>query len=179
MLGLVTTLEDLRPQPVDSQIEVKPLTEYIINTLNIQQMEVYNTHDSLILYKLNRHEDRTNYFELAVEETNAAIQILADVDPESNLLPLDVFEGALTFADCADITTTAKMFNIDEIVWIEENNAGTISMLWLCEGGWNLFKIFADHNIGQIVDLNTTGTTSTTTTSTSTTSTTTAEAEQL
>ena len=172
MLGKITTLSTLRPQPVDSQLEVKASTEYLINTQNIYTIKVYATDDSLIDYKLNKHEDRSPQFELTCSETNAQVQALSDVSPSSLKLLLNVHEGALTFADCADIATTAKYYNVADIVWVQENNAGTRVFMLIEEGGWGIFKIFVDYSIEQVIDLYTSGaTTTTTTTSTSTTTT--------
>ena len=182
MLGLVTTLSTLgstAAQPVDSEIQLKLSTEYIINTLNITEMKVYSTDDSDIKYKLNRNEDKSPEFHLRVAETNAAIKTLADVSAASNMVALDVFmgetnENVLTFAEAAlsGSTATTKYYTVNEIVWAEENNAATMSMLLVQVGGQDLEKIFVDSNLAQIKDLVETGTTTTTTSSTSTTSTT-------
>jgi CTP:phosphocholine cytidylyltransferase-like protein len=180
MLGIVTTLSTQGTtayQPCDSLVQhVKASTEYIINTDNIVRMKVYSTNDSTLYYKLNRFEDRSPEFILRVNETNAAIQTLADTAAASNMLLLDVFvneydEDVLSYTEAGLSTTStvAKYFNIDDIVWIEENAAATMSMLLYCEGGKEVQKIFVDSNLGQIEDLYATGTTTTSTSSTSTT----------
>jgi hypothetical protein len=146
--------------------------------LNITELRVYSTNDSDIRYKLNRNEDRSPEFHLRVNETNAAIQALADVAAASNMVALDVFlgetgENVLTFAEAAlsGSSTTTKYYTVNEIVWAEENAAATMSMLLIQVGGQDLEKIFVDSNLAQIKDLVETGTTTTTTSSTSTTTT--------
>ena len=181
MLGIITTLSTFgttAPHPVDSQIELKASTEYIINTLNIVSMKVFGSTDSTVRYKLNRSEDSTPEFVLRVNETNAAITTLADTAAASNMVTLDVFtneygEDVMTFAEAALSTTSTvdKLFNIDDIVWVEENSSATMSMMFVAEGGWGVKKIFVDSELAKIIDLVTTGTTTTTTSSTSTTTT--------
>lgn len=176
MLGIVTTLSTLGTtacQPTDSEIQLKASTEYIINTLNITSLKVFSADDSDIRYKLNRFEDQTPEMLLRVSQTNAQVVALSDVTPASNMIALDVFlgetsEDCLTFAECllAGSSTTTKYYNIDDISWIEENAAGTMSMLLLAEGGHDIRKIFVDHNLDQIIDLVATGTTTTTTSTT-------------
>ena len=170
MLGLITTLASIENQPVDSQIELKASTEYLVNTNNIIKMRVYGTTDSELRVKLNKKEDRSPYFLMIVNETNAAIQTLADVSASSNMIALPVFAGAISFSDCTGSTTT-KYFNIDDISWVEENNAGTICKLWVEVGGFGLRAFYANYSLAQLYDVLTTGTTTTTTTSTSSTST--------
>jgi len=178
MLGLVNTLSTLgttATQPVDSQVELKASKEYLINTLCIAKMKVYSTDDSDIRYKLNFHEDKSPEFFLRVSQTNAAIVAISDVAATSNMILLRVYlndygENVMTFAEAALSTssTTAKYFNIDDILWGEENAAGNKSMLLIAEGGWGIKKIFVDHELAKIMDLLVTGTTTTTTTSTTT-----------
>lgn len=179
MLTPVNTISSVGthfPQPTDSQVQVKASTEYIINSLNIVRMRLYSTDDTTIYYKLNRHEDRSPEMMLRVTETKAQIQTLADTAAASNMIALNVFlgetgEDCLTFAECdlAGSSTTEKYYNIDEIVWVEENADGDKCMLWVSDGGHDLNKIFADLNIDQFYDEVTTGTTTTTTSTTSTT----------
>jgi hypothetical protein len=179
MLGIVTTLSTFgttAPQAVDSQIEIRSSTEYLINTDNIVEMKVYGTTDSDLKYKLSTEEDRSPEFHLRVNETNSAIDTLADTSANSNMVVLNVFyndygEDALTFAECASLSTTAKYFNITDIVWGEENNAQNKSMLLIAEGGNKIRKIFVDHGLDMLIDLIVTGTTTTTTSSTSSTTT--------
>ena len=179
MLGIVTTLSTLgstAPQPVDSQVELRPSKEYLINTDNIVSLKVYSTNDSDIRYKLNPEEDLSPDFHLRVNETNAAIDTLADTSAASNMVVLNVFytdynEDPLTFAECVGLSTTAKYFNITDIVWGEENASGNKSMLLIAQGGNKVKKIFVDHGLQMLKDLIETGTTTTTTSSTSTTST--------
>ena len=174
MLALVTTLTTIESNPTDSLIGLSASTEYIINTENIVKMKVEGTNDSELKYKLNVNEDRTPEFRLEVNETNAAINTASDVSPDSNMIELDVFEDADTYSEAVLLTTTtAKFFNVKDIVWVDENSSQTMSRLLVCVGGQDIEAIFADVNLEQIIDLVKTGTTSTTTTSTSTTSTTT------
>jgi len=172
MIGLVTTLSTLgttAPQPLDSEIQLKASTEYLINTLNIVSMKVYSTNDSDIRYKLNRKKDQSPQFLLRVNETNAAVQALADVGANSNLVELNERERALSFSEAAALSDTAKMYNLDDICFVEENNAGNMSRIVMAKGGQDLEIIFVDSSLAAIMDLITTGTTTTTTSSTTTT----------
>lgn len=172
MIGLITTLSSQGStayQPLDSEIQLKPSTEYLINTNSIVSLKVFSTNDSDIRYKLNFREDRSPEFLLRVNETNAAIQALADVSANSNMVLLNVKEGALSYAEAATLSSTAKYYNIEDITWVEENNDATISRMIVAEGGYDLKIIFVNYNLAQIMDLLTTGTTTTTTSTTSTT----------
>ena len=167
MIGLITTLSaqgTTAYQPLDSEIQLKNSTEYLINTLNIVSMKVYSTNDSDIRYKLNRKEDRSPQFLLRVNETNAAVQALADVGANSNLVELNEMEGALSFSEAAALTSTAKMYNLDDICFVEENNDANMSRMVMAKGGQDLEIIFVDSSLAAIMDLITTGTTTTTTT---------------
>jgi len=170
MLGLITTKSTITVQPVDSQIQLTPSTEYLINCSNIVKMEVTNTNDSLIRYKLNKHEDRSPEFQLIANETNAAIQTLADVDAESLMIPLPIFVHAAAFNDC-DGTPVTKYFPVESISWVEEDESATLAKMWVEEGGWGLRPYYVNYNIAQFMDMLVTGTTTTTTSTTSTTST--------
>jgi hypothetical protein len=177
MLGKVTTLSTLGTtayQPTDSQVQLKASTDYIINTDCIVEMKVLGSTDSDLLYKLSPEEDRTPAFRLRVDDSNSDIDTIADTSPASNLLSLNVYlneegENALTFAECAGYSTTAKYYNISDIRWVEENADQNLSFLWVSHGGQSLEKIFVDHGLDMLIDKITTGTTTTTTSSTSTT----------
>lgn len=179
MLGLVNTLSSQGTtayQPTDSQVQLKPSEEYLINTDCIVELKVYGSTDSDILYKLQPEEDRTPSFRLRVNETNAAIDTIADTSAASNLLTLNVYlneygENALSFAECASLSTTAKYYNISDIVWGEQNKTKTRSFLWIARGGQSLEKIFVHGGLDLLMDEITTGTTTSTTSSTSTTTT--------
>jgi hypothetical protein len=134
-------------------------------------MKVYGTTDSLISYKFDKHEDRTYCFSLYVDETNAAINVLADVVPASVMVALPVFEGCQSFSECAGVTATTKYFIVEEISWCEDNTANTITKMWVQRGGWGVKAYFVNKNIEQLYDYITTGTTTTTTSTTSTTTT--------
>jgi len=174
MLGIVTTLSSLGTtayQPTDSQVQLKASTEYLINTSGIIEMKVYSSNDSDLLYKIQPEEDRTPAFRLRVNETNAAIDTIADTSAASNLLTLNVYlndygENALTFAECASLSTTAKYYNISDIMWGEQNLTKTRSFLWIAHGGQSLEKIFVDGGLDYLMDLIVTGTTTTTTSTT-------------
>jgi len=179
MIGLVNTLSSLGTtayQPTDSQVQLKLSTEYLFNTDCIVEMKVFSTDDSDLLYKLNPEDDKQPGFRLRVAETNAAIDTIADSAAASNMLDLNVFENdygenALTFAECAALSTVAKYYNVDDIVWGEQNAAQNRSLLLIARGGQSIEKIFVNSGLDQIMDLVITGTTTTTTSSTSTTST--------
>ena len=168
MLGLITTKATITKQPVDSQIHLTPSTQYLINCSNIVKMEVTNTDDSLIRYKLNKNQDRSREFEFIANETNAQIQVLADVDAKSLLVDLPVFVDAASFSNC-DSTPVTKFFTIESISWVEENATSTICKIWVEEGGWGLRSYYVNYGIAQVADMLATGTTSTTTTSTTST----------
>ena len=171
MICLVTTLSTqgtTAAQAVDSQIELKASTEYLINTLNIVEMKVYSTDDSDISYKLNRNEDKSPTFHLRVAEANSDIQTLADVSAKSNMVSLDVFlnehtENVMSYYEAAVSSSSAvtKYYSVEEIVWVEENTAATMCMMYVQVGGQDLEKIFVDSNLAQVYDMVTTGTTST------------------
>jgi len=172
MIGLVTTLSSQGStayQPLDPEIQLKPSQEVLINTLNITSLKVFSTNDSDIRYKLNRKEDRSPEFLLRVNETNAAVQALSDVAANSNMLLLNEKEGAMSFAEAATLSSTAKYYNIDDICFVEENNAATMSRMVVAKGGQGLEIIFVNSNLAQLMDLISTGTTTTTTSTTSTT----------
>jgi len=169
-LTILSTFGDSYYDAVESMLGLSASTEYLVNTDNIIKFKLQGTTDSYIKYKLNIYEDRSPEFILLVDETNANIVTLADATPASVMLALQVYEGALTFGDCASLSTTTYYYNIDSIVWGSENEAGTITRLLVAEGGFAVKAIFVNHDIDQIVDWADTG--STTTTSTSSTSTT-------
>ena len=179
MLGILDTLSDLgttAPQPTDSQVQLKPSTSYLVQTNTIVSMKLYSTDDSDLRIKLNPEEDRTPEFILRVSQTNAEIDTIADTSANSNMIPLSVFytdydEDPLNFAECVGLSTETKYFNIDDILWGEENASQNKSMLLISEGGHGIKKIFVDHGLDMIVDILTTGTTTTTTSSTSSTTT--------
>jgi len=179
MLGLVTTLSTLGTtayQPTDSQVQLKPSKEYLINTDCIVELKVYSSNDSDILYKLSPEEDQTPAFRLRVNETNAAIDTIADTSAASNLLALDVYlndygENALSYAECASLSTTTKYYNISDIVWGDENLQETRTFLWITHGGQDLEKIFVEGGLDKLMDKITTGTTTSTTSSTTSTTT--------
>ncbi len=173
MLGNVTTTSTFGSsyyQAVDSVLGLKSSTEYLINTANILKMKSWSTDDSYLLYKLNLNEDSSPEFILIVDETNAAINTLDQATAESDFIYLEVYDGAITFNDLSDLSTTTTQFRVQDIVWGNENNAGTDTRIWVCEGGFALRSFFVSESIDQIIDLADTGTTTTTTSSTSSTS---------
>ena len=176
MIGKVTILSTFGEpvySPPESLLGTEPSTGYLINTDNAVKIKVYGTDDSVLDYKLNLHDDRSPEFKMIVSETNAAITTLSDATPASNMIPLPVYEGALTFGDIDAISsTTTKYYNITDITWGNENEAGTITRLLLCEGGFTVYPIFVNYSIDQIVDIgDTNSTTSSSSSSTSTSST--------
>lgn len=176
MLGKITLLSTYG-FPYESVTEswlggLDASTEYLINLDNAVKMKVSGTTDSFLEYKLNLKEDSSPKFNFIVDETNAQLVTLAEATPDSLMIELNVYEGALTFNDITGLSTTAIRYNISDIVWGSENEAGTCTRLVITEGGFAVKPIFVDHNIDQIIDLADTGTTTTTTSSTSSTSTT-------
>ena len=69
MLGKVTCLSSIEVQPTESRIQFVASKDYLINCSNISKLKVYNTTDSEIEFKLDRHEDRTFTFKIFVDET--------------------------------------------------------------------------------------------------------------
>ena len=172
MLGKVTCLSSIEVQPTESRIQFVASKDYLINCSNISKLKVYNTTDSEIEFKLDRHEDRTFTFKIFVDETNAAIQALSDVAAASNMVALSVFEGCQSFSECSGVTPVTKYFIVEEISWAEDNTDNTITKIWVQRGGWGVKAYFVNMNIDQLYDEITTGTTTTTTSTTSTTTTT-------
>ena len=157
--------------PVESLLGINSSTSYLINTDNIVKFKTQGTTDTQLEYKLNRHEDNSPEFTLLVDESTAAITTLGAATLASQMILLNVYDGALTFIDIVGMSTTAMYFNISDIVWGNENEAGTATRLLICEGGFTVKQFIVDHNISQIVDTGDTGTTTTTSTSSSSSST--------
>ena len=173
MIGKITILSTFGEpyySPPESLLGTEPSTGYLINTDNILPMKVYGTTDTVLDYKLNKHNDRGIEFRMIVDESNTAITTLSDATPDSNMIPLPVYEGALTFIDLTGLSTTVKYYNITNIVWGNENAAGTVTRLLITEGGFTTYPIFVNYSIDQIVDIADTGTTTTSSTSSSSTS---------
>ena len=172
MLGIVTTISTVYSQPVRSLLELLTSTEYIINTDNITKMELFATDDSLIKYSLNIHDDQIFAETIIVTETNAAVQALSDVSPESNMILFPVYEGAITYGQTVGMTTTDMRFNVADVVWAEQNSSKNLSKVYIVEGGFTIKTYIVNYGLDQIMDVCDTGTTTTTSTSsTSTTST--------
>ena len=172
-LNILSTFGNPYYQPVESVIATEASGGYLINTENIGPVKVFGTINSIFDYKLNLNDDRSPEFKLKVDETKTAIIALADSSPESKMISLPVFLGALTFNDIeTGDSTTDVMFNVKDIVWGNENPAENITRILVCEGGFAIHQYFVDYSIDAIIDVVTTGTTTTTTTSTSSTSTT-------
>ena len=171
MIGQVTTLSTLKPQPVDSNIELLASEVYLINTNNNLDVKLEGTTDSLITYTTNKHEDRALQFKFTVTETNAQVKALADVAVDSNVVILPVFPNAVSPADIANDTAENWYFNVDQIVFAANDSTDAYARVLFEYGGMHTKWYWVNYNIQQILDEITTGTTSTTTTSTSTTST--------
>jgi len=179
MIGVISTFTTLEPQPVDSQVEERASTSYLINTDCIIEMVDQSdlpTVTTELRYKFNVHEDRQVPFKFDVNETLAAIQTLTDATPASPKIALSVLEDIQTFDLVSNATAVTWYFNVDGIVWGEDDPTGNYARIWVTEGGHDVKPYIVDHNISQIVDLADTGTTTTTTSSTSSTSTTTTSA---
>lgn len=178
MIGKVTTRAILSRQPVDSQVEERLSTEYLINTDYIVEMEdqtVLAVTKTKLLYKFNVYEDRTPEFEFTVDEIVTAIQTLADATPASPKIALSVFEDIQSFNQVTGLTAVTWNFNVYDIVWAEDDPTGNYCRIWIVKGGHAIVPYIVDHNIDQIIDRADTGTTTTSSTSTSSTSTTTSE----
>lgn len=169
-LTLLSTWGDSYYEPVDSWLGVAASGEYLFNTDNIVDMVVQGTTDSQCVYKLNMKDDASPQFTLLVDEANAAIVTLSDATPAHQLILLNVYEGAYTFIGAAGLSTTAHYFNVKDIVFGNENNAGDKTRILVCEGGFAVRPFIVDHNIDQIVDIADTATTTTSSTSSTSTS---------
>jgi len=151
MLGKVTTLATLEAQAVDSQVELRASTGYLINTLNIAEMKVEGATDSWIHYKFSLNEDRSPEFILTVNETNAAIQTLADATLNSQKVILNVFENIESFNQASTETAVAWSFNVNDIIWGEEDGTAAYTRMWYAIGGKQAKAVIVDHSIAQIV----------------------------
>lgn len=171
MLGLITTKATILAQPVEPRISLAASTSYFINTENIVKSKLYGTTDTLVLYQLNKHDDKSTPFYLVTDQTLAQIQAMADVNPDHNLLPLPVFPNATSFSTATG-TTTTQYFNINSISWVEQNAGATLTKVLVEEGGRAMRTFYVDYSLAEFVTLLvTTTTTTTSTSSTSTTST--------
>lgn len=171
MIGIITLTSAVETQPLTPKVQLIASQPYLIQTNNIVNLKVSGTTDSLVEYALSSADDRLLPFEFIADETNAAIQTLADATKANNSIQLGVFENSLNFADIANDTAVNHYYNVDDIVWGENNVAVTYSRLLIQVAGFGLKVIYVDSNIYQVVDIADTGTTSTTTSTTSTTST--------
>jgi len=152
MVGVVTTLSTLKPQSVDSQVEVRASAEYLINTDCITEMYVHDSTDTLIHYKFNVEEDRPGEFIFTVNETNAAIVTLSDAAPNNPTVPLDVFDGIQNFDMIPNVSsTTGWNFNVADIVWGEDDSTGAYCRIWIKKGGKEIVPYILDHTIAQVV----------------------------
>ena len=161
MIGKVTTLSTLLPQSVDSQVELRLSTAYLINTDCITELLVEGTTDSEIHYKFDVYGNKTGEFIFTVNETNAAIQTLSDATLASPKIALSVFEGVQSFNEVTGETAVTWNFNAADIVWAENDSTGAYARIWIMKGGHTVVPYIVDHNIDQIIDLVDTGTTTT------------------
>ena len=164
MIGIISTLSSIECQPVYSLVELSPSTDYVIQTENIVKMRVYSTDDSILRYTWNRHDDQRHSEEIIVSQTNAEVAALADVEADSNVILLPVFEGAVNFAETASMTAVNTYFNVSDISWISENSDGTLAKMFVVEGGFKEKQYIINYNLDQIMDICTSGSTTTTTT---------------
>ena len=175
MLALVTILSDYgapyyaiqQSAPRGDASEV-----VLINTDNIIEYKAdeESSSDTFIHYKMNLFDDASPEFWLKIDETAAALKILADTSAASNMITLPVFEGAYTFGDVTGLSTTDTIFNIQHIVWANESQNGHMSRIWVAEGGFAVKPFIVDYSIDAIVDVGDTGTTTTSSTSSTSTS---------
>ena len=174
MLGKLTTYTSSRTQPVDSQVELRLSTPYLVNTDYILELEDESALALVIVqvkYKFNVYDDRMPEFVFRVGDTRAAINTLADATPAHTIFSLSVYENIQTFDKIPSATAVTWYFNVADIVWGEDDSTGNYARIWYRVGGKEVVPIIVNHTIDQIVDLADTGTTTTTTTSTSSTST--------
>ena len=174
MIGKVTTRAILSPQPIDSQVQERLSTSYLINTDAIIEMEdqtLLQVVKTRILYKFNVYDDRHPEFVFTVDDTVSAIKTLADATPASPKLALSVFENVQSFAGVTGVTAVTWYFNVADIVWAENGPSDDYCRIWILKGGHNVVPYIVDHNIDQVIDLADTATTTTTSTSSSSTST--------
>lgn len=170
MLGKITKNSTAQRQPVDSQVEIALSTSYLVNADYIIDMVDQTSYRDL-RYKFNVYDDKQTDLYIAVSDTAAAINTLADATANSQMISLNVFEGIQSFNQVTGLTAVETTFNVAAIVWGEDDPTGAYSRIWYLTGGGREVPVIVDHNIAQIVDLADTGGTTTTTSSTSSTST--------
>lgn len=139
----------------------------LINTDCIFAMDLSGTDDAFIVYKMRPRFSKESVFKFIVSDTLAEVVAGSNVSANSNMLALPVFED-----DDVSSTSVTYYFNVADVVWVEEDSAGTYSYAYVHEGAY-IKRYIIDYDIDQIMDIATTGTTTTTTSTTSTTSTTT------
>jgi hypothetical protein len=152
MLGKITASATAKRQPVDSQVEVSLSSEYLINTDHIIDV-VDKTSYRNLRYKFNIYDDRQTDLYMAVGTSLAAIQTLADVSQDSEMISLDVFEGIESFNQISGLTAVETTFNVNSIVWGDTDEGDTITRVWYVIGGKQAVPIIVDHTIEEIVTL--------------------------
>ena len=164
MLAKLTLYSTLERQPVDSQVETYASRSYLVNTDCITEMTDETTYRK-IHYKFNPNEGKTTPFEFDVTNTASAITTLADATKQSEILTLKVFEdehgnSIQSFNQASGLTSKTRYFNVDNVVWGEENPDATYTRIWVKAGGNKNIPLVIDYTITQIVNLTDTGATS-------------------
>ena len=163
MLAELTTYTTLKPQPVDSEVELIKSTNYLVNTDHIIEMHDESDLPTVITpitYKFNVYDDKEPVFVFNATNTLAAIQTLADATPSSTKIALSVFEDIQSFNQVTGLTAVTWNFNVSDIVWGENDPTGAYARIWYLSGGHKVTPIIVDHNISQLVDWADTGSTS-------------------
>jgi len=169
MLGKISAFTTLGAPPVDSQVELYALEEYLINTDQIIEMEDASelpTVTTIVYYKFNFQEDKIAPFYFLANETVAAITTLSDATPDSSKIALTVYDDIQTFDMIPNATTTTWNFEIEDIIWGQNSPGNRYSRIWVKTGGNKVTPYIVAQSIDDIVDLADTGTTTTTTTTT-------------
>ena len=155
MVGIIETLSSLERQPVDSQVEEKVSTYYLINTDNMTELALHGANDSKIHYKFNVYSDRLPEFYFTVTDPIANILFAVDKAPASPKVSLDVFEDShgnsvQSFNQVTGLTPVTWNFNVKEVVWAEGNlpsYKAPYSRIWICKGGHTVVPYIVNHSL--------------------------------
>lgn len=150
MLGKITASITPWIHPVDSQVEHATANEYLINMEYVIDVEDKTSY-RILRYKFNIYDDRQTDFSLYVGETMAAIQALADVSQDANMINLDVFEGIQSFNQISGLTAVETAFNVSAIVWGDTDEGDDYTRLWYQIGGKEAVPVIVDHTIEEII----------------------------
>jgi len=154
MVGIIETLSSLERQPVDTQVEEKVSTYYLMNTDNITEMSLSGVNDSKFYYKFDVLEDKIPEFFIVADQSIAYMLSQVDDVPASPKVALDVFEEAQSFNQVTGITPVTWNFNVKDVVWAEGNipsYKAPYSRIWICKGGHTVVPYIVNHSLLDIL----------------------------